>query len=136
MDEVRREVEAMLAGLDDNLAATMIEFCYKTTKHIEVHRAKKLRLWKEFYEPPPMNNPADRRSAEYKQMIDDKYYQLNKKLPALEKLRTLELERQIALEELNFQVLMAEECEKREDSEKAKETQGTGEGPEDEISEK
>lgn len=128
-------MEVMLAGLDDNLAATMIEFCYKTTKHIEIHRARKLRLWKEFYEPPPINDPADRHPAEYKK-IDDKYYQLNKKLPALEKLRNLELARKIAVEELNFQVLMAEESERREDLKKAKETQVTSEDPKDGVSEK
>ncbi|KAJ8070042.1 hypothetical protein OCU04_000443 [Sclerotinia nivalis] len=128
MEEVRREVEAMLDGLNDNLATTMTKFCQKITRSIEINRAKKLRVWKEFYEPPRMDGPADKHSVEYKQKIVDKYYQLNKKLPALEKLRTLDLARETVVEELNFQVLMAEEWEKREDSNKAKETQVTGGG--------
>ncbi|KAF7877626.1 hypothetical protein EAF04_001297 [Stromatinia cepivora] len=136
MNEVRREVEAMLDGLDDDLVPTMIEFCQKVAKSMEINRAKKLRVWKEFYEPPRMNSPADKHSAEYKEKITDKYYQLSKKLPALEKLRAIDQARKIAVEELNFQVLMAEEWEKREDSKEAKETQVTGGDSENGVGEK
>ncbi|ESZ98922.1 hypothetical protein SBOR_0678 [Sclerotinia borealis F-4128] len=117
--ELKRKIQAMLEASEDGLATSVVELCRSTIQTIETNRVGKLRVWKEFYEPPRVaGRNARKDSVEYKEKIVHKYYHLHKTLPALEKLRDIDLVRQDVLKELNNQVLVAEQWEKQEDLKK------------------
>ncbi|QSZ29772.1 hypothetical protein DSL72_004289 [Monilinia vaccinii-corymbosi] len=127
MKAVNREIEAMRGDLGDDLARSVVELCHRTIESIEFNRAAKLGVWKDFHQPLCINGiVADKHSAEHKQMIVDKYYQLYKTLPALEELRDLDLARKFVVEQLNTQVLAAEQCEKYAGLQEAKEMHFNG----------
>ncbi|KAI9650314.1 hypothetical protein NHQ30_000327 [Ciborinia camelliae] len=117
MKEVEHETEIMREGFDDDSATSIIKLCHNTINSIEMNRATKLRVWKKLYQVPQINGfPIEKHSAKYKKDIVDKYYEIHKTLPALEKLQEIDQARKVALAELNTQVLAAEQWEKYEDS--------------------
>ncbi|KAF7938165.1 hypothetical protein BELL_0045g00300 [Botrytis elliptica] len=132
INEAKQEVDAMFEGLDDSDAADIIEICQNAIDTIEMRRAKKLRVFEEFYKPLSVSDTDENSSVETTQKITHKYFQLYQALPALEKLRdlgknslSLYQARKNTKNELNFQVMIAERKEQLEDLKNEKQIQDT-----------
>lgn len=89
INKAKQEIEAMFEGLDDSDAADIVQICQDAIGTIEMRRAKKLRVFREFYKPLSVSDTDENSSAENTQKVTNKYFQLYQALPALEKLRDL-----------------------------------------------
>ncbi|KAG4031527.1 hypothetical protein MFRU_009g02970 [Monilinia fructicola] len=77
MKGASREIKALSGALEDVVATSIVELCQSTSRSIELNRAAKLRVWKDFNQSPCINSiHVDKYSAKDKQLIVDKYYQL------------------------------------------------------------
>ncbi|KAF7906460.1 hypothetical protein EAF00_000739 [Botryotinia globosa] len=123
INKAKREIEAMFEGLNDSDAADIVVICQNAIETIEMRRAKKLRVFKEFYKPLSVSDTDENSSVETTQQITKKYYHLYQALPALEKLRDLDQTRKNTKIELNFQVMIAEQKEHLEDLKNEKQIQ-------------
>ncbi|TGO41292.1 hypothetical protein BHYA_0023g00020 [Botrytis hyacinthi] len=115
INKAKQDIEAMFEGLDDSDATDIVQICQNAIETIEMRRAKKLRVFKEFYKPLSVSDADENSSVENTQKITNKYFQLYQALPALEKLRDLDQTRKNTKNELNFQVMIAEQKELLED---------------------
>ncbi|KAF7892992.1 uncharacterized protein EAF02_000530 [Botrytis sinoallii] len=97
INEAKQEVDAMFEGLDDSDAADIVEICQNAIDTIEMRRAKKLRVFDEFYKPLSVSDTDENSSVETTQKITHKSGKKKHK------------------NELNFQVMIAERKEHLED---------------------
>ncbi|TGO18852.1 hypothetical protein BTUL_0007g00700 [Botrytis tulipae] len=123
INKAKQEIEAMFEGLNDSDAADLVVICQNAIETIEMRRAKKLRVFKEFYKPLPVSETDENSSVETTQKITNKYFHLYQALPALEELRDLDQARKNIKIELNFQVMIAEQKEHLEDLKNEKQIQ-------------
>lgn len=89
VNKTKQEMEVIIKGLDGDDATAIIELCRSTIESNELNRAKKLKVFKEFFAPLTIDPAVQKNSTAYRQDIVNKYHQLYKTLPALQKLRDI-----------------------------------------------